>query len=87
MEPPANFGAGVGFGPSFDTLTFFLYFDCKAALPQNVNYALKSSFVSAFLETAGEVASKLIAPHPPGGRKAEDAVKEAQGATALVLVY
>jgi len=57
------------------------------SLPQNVNYAVKSSFILAFLESIPELAGKLKAPHPASARKFEDVVKEAQDAVALVLVY
>jgi hypothetical protein len=32
---------------------------CTGSLPQNVSYALKSRFISAFLETGPEVSPKL----------------------------
>ncbi len=57
------------------------------SLPQNVNYALKGSFITAFLETVPEAVTKLLAPRPSIIRKSADVVKEVQSATALVLVY
>jgi S1-C subfamily serine protease len=57
------------------------------SLPQNVNYAVKSSVLNVLLESLPELSSKLKEPHPPNDRKFEDVVKEAQSATALVLVY
>jgi len=56
-------------------------------LPQNVNYAVKSSFITAFLETLPEITAKLKEPYPAKARNSEDVVKEVQDATALVLVY
>ena len=57
------------------------------AIPQNVNYAVKSSFVSAFLETIPEMAAKLKQAYPAQERKFEEMVTEAEAASALVLVY
>jgi len=56
-------------------------------LPQNVNYALKSSFILAFLDTVAEVTGKLPEPHREKERKFADVVKEVQQATVMVLVY
>jgi len=55
-------------------------------LPENVNYAVKSSFLLSFLESVPELAGKLPDPHG-GDRKFEDVVKDAQQASVLVLVY
>ena len=57
------------------------------ALPQTVNYAVKSSVLSVLLGSLPEISSKLKAPYPPKDRNLEDVVKETQSATALVLVY
>lgn len=57
------------------------------SLPQNVSYALKGSFMAAFLETVPELADKLRAPNASTDRKFEEVVKEAQNAAVLVLVY
>lgn len=62
-------------------------FKTSGALPQNVNYAIKSSYVLSLLESLPEVASKLKEPWPAKERKFEDVVKEAQEAAALILVY
>jgi len=55
-------------------------------LPENVNYAVKSSFLLSFLESVPEVSAKLKEPNP-GERKFEDVVKSAEQAAVLVLVY
>ena len=55
-------------------------------LPENVNYAVKSSFLLGFLESVPDVANKLKAPVTVV-RKFEDVVKSAQDAAVLVLVY
>ncbi|MGA3283972.1 MAG: tetratricopeptide repeat-containing serine protease family protein [Verrucomicrobiota bacterium] len=58
----------------------------SGALPENVNYAVKSSFLLSFLESVPDVANKLKAPNTKE-EKFEDVVKSAQDASALVLVY
>src|ERR1035437_373053 len=58
----------------------------SGALPENVNYAVKSSFLLSFLESVPAVSAKLKEP-VTADRKFEDVVKSAQDATVLVLVY
>jgi len=58
----------------------------SGALPENVNYAVKSSFLLSFLESVPAVSAKLKAP-VTADRKFEDVVKSAQSAAVLVLVY
>jgi len=58
----------------------------SGALPENVNYAVKSSFLLSFLESVPDVSAKLKAPIS-ADRKFEDVVKSAQDAAVLVLVY
>jgi len=58
----------------------------SGALPENVNYAVKSSFLLGFLESVPEVSAKLKDPGTTD-RKFEDVVKSAQDAAVLVLVY
>jgi hypothetical protein len=58
----------------------------SGSLPENVNYAVKSSFLLGFLESVPDVAKKLKEPST-ADRKFEDVVKSAQAATVLVLVY
>jgi hypothetical protein len=55
-------------------------------LAENVNYAVKSSFLLSFLESLPAVTAKLKEPNTRE-RKFEEVVKEAQEAAALVLVY
>ncbi len=57
------------------------------SLPQNVNYAIKSSFLSAFLETLPEISGKLREPYPAKDLKFEDIVAEAKEATVLIIAY
>jgi S1-C subfamily serine protease len=58
----------------------------SGALPENVNYAVKSSFLLGFLESVPEVSAKLKEPNTKE-RKFEDVVKSAERAAVLVLVY
>ena len=58
----------------------------SGALPENVNYAVKSSLLLSFLESVPAVSAKLKAP-VMADRKFEDVVKSAQDAAVLVLVY
>ncbi|MGA9451052.1 MAG: hypothetical protein WBW41_06870 [Verrucomicrobiia bacterium] len=58
----------------------------SGALPENVNYAVKSSFLLSFLESVPDVSAQVKAPNT-ADRKFEDVVKQAQVATVLVLVY
>jgi len=54
--------------------------------PENVNYAVKSSFLLSFLESVPDVAAKLKDPGTKDGRF-EDVAKSAEKAAVLVLVY
>ena len=58
----------------------------SGSLPENVNYAVKSSFLLSFLESVPDVSAKLKAP-VTADRKFEEVVKSAQDAAILVLVY
>ena len=58
----------------------------SGALPENVNYAVKSSFLLGFLESVPAVSAKLKEP-VTADRKFEEVVKSAQDAAVLVLVY
>jgi hypothetical protein len=58
----------------------------SGSLPENVNYAVKSSLLLSFLESVPDVSAKLKAPNAADERF-EDVVKSAQDAAVLVLVY
>ena len=58
----------------------------SGSLPQNVNYAVKSSYLLSFLESVPEVAARLKEPESKE-RKFEEVVKSAKQAAVLVLVY
>jgi S1-C subfamily serine protease len=57
----------------------------SGALPEDVNYAVKSSLLLSFLESALDISAKLKAPFT-ADRKFEDVVKSAQDASVLVGV-
>jgi TPR repeat protein len=61
--------------------------ETTGSLPQNVNYAVKSSVLNVLLESLPEISAKFPGPNPLKDRKFEDVEQEAEGATALVLVY
>ena len=56
------------------------------SLPENVNYAVKSSLLLSFLESVPDVAAKLKEPNTKD-ESFEEVVKSAQEAAVLVLVY
>jgi len=60
--------------------------DATGSLPENVNYAIKSSLLLSFLESVPEVDAKLKELNTKD-EPFEDVVKSAQAAAVLVLVY
>ena len=62
------------------------HWSTSGALPENVNYAVKSSFLLSFLESVPAVDAKLKKPNT-ADEKFEDVVKQAQQAAVVVLVY
>ena len=58
----------------------------SGSLPENVNYAVKSSFLLGFLESVPNVANELKEPNTQEERF-EDVVKSAERAAVLILVY
>jgi TPR repeat protein len=58
----------------------------SGALPQNVNYAVKSSFLLGFMESVPEVAARFKEPNT-NDVKFDEVVEEAKEAAVLVLVY
>ncbi len=58
----------------------------SGALPENVNYAVKSSFLLSFLESVPEISAKLKEPNKKE-RKFDDVVSDAEKAAVLVVVY
>ena len=58
----------------------------SGALPENVNYAVKSSFLLSFLESVPNAANELKDPNTQEGNF-ETVVKAAENAAVLILVY
>jgi S1-C subfamily serine protease len=58
----------------------------SGSLPENVNYAVKSSYLLSFLESVPDVAARLKEANTKE-MKFEDVVKAAEQAAVLVLVY
>ena len=58
----------------------------SGTLAENVNYAVKSSYLLSFLESVPEVAAKLKEPNTKA-KAFEDVVMDLQQAAVLVLVY
>lgn len=58
----------------------------SGSLAENVNYAIKSSYLLSFLESVPEVASKLKEPNTTQ-RDFETTIKDVEQAAVLVLVY
>ena len=58
----------------------------SGALPENVNYAVKSSYILGFLESVPDIAVKLKEPNTKD-TKFEDVANSAEQAAVLVLVY
>lgn len=60
----------------------------KLDLPQDVNYAVKSSYANSFLESLPKVVIGLKEPQKrTTSRKFSDSVKEVQEATVLVVIW
>jgi uncharacterized protein len=56
-------------------------------LPENVNYAVKGTFVMGFLESVPEVAAEMLDPKPRRSREFTEVVSEAEKASVMILVY
>ena len=56
-------------------------------LPENVNYAVKGTFVMGFLESVPEVAQEMLDPKPRRSREFTDVVSEAEKASVMILIY
>jgi S1-C subfamily serine protease len=84
--PLVNLGGNV-VGIVAAQLADIVTLETTGSLPQNVNYAVKSSVLNVLLESLPEISPKLPQANSIKDRKFEDVEKEAEGAVALVLVY
>ena len=57
------------------------------SLPQNVNYAVKSTFLAGFLESVPQVAAKLVEPTGAKERPITEVAKELEAASVIILAY
>ena len=60
-------------------------FKISGSLPQNVNYAIKSIYAQAMLDTISGVADKLLLPSK--NQSFDDAVNRVKKSTVMVLSY
>ena len=61
--------------------------EARGTLPENVNYAVKSSYAQLLLDSAPDVAEKLKQAPTGKARTREAVVKETEDAVVLVLSY
>jgi S1-C subfamily serine protease len=73
-------------GVVVERLNDFRALSASGSLPQNVNYAIKSSYALGLLESIPEVSNRLKKPLSEE-RRLEDVAKEAQEASAIVVTY
>ena len=62
-------------------------FKLTDTFPQNVNYAIKSSFITAFLETLPDVSAKLKSRHSSKDRPLAEIADDVKQSVVLVTVY
>jgi S1-C subfamily serine protease len=58
-------------------------FEISGSLPQNVNYAVKSLYAQAMIDTLPDVAGNLLSP----SRSNANAIENAQTSTVMVVCY
>ena len=86
LQPPQGVERGNVVGIVTAKLSAAAALEASGALPENVNYAAKGSFLLGFLESVPDLSAKLKEPNPKD-EKLEAAVKSSQQAAVLVLVY
>jgi uncharacterized protein len=65
------------------TLSAKKTFEISGSLPQNVNYAVKSLYAQAMIDTLPGLAGKLLAP----SKSQSGAIENAQNSTVMVICY
>jgi len=78
--------AGTWWGVVSAKLNARAALSATGTLPENVNYAVKSSYLLSFLESVPEVPARLKEANAKE-MKFEDVVKSAEQAAVLVLIY
>ena len=58
-------------------------FKISGSLPQNVNYAVKSIYAQAMLDTLPEIYNKLISP----SKNKSDTIENVKKSTVMVICY
>jgi hypothetical protein len=58
-------------------------FEISGSLPQNVNYAVKSLYAQAMIDTLPDVTGILLSP----SRSKSNAIDNAQASTVMVVCY
>lgn len=61
--------------------------DTSGNLPENVNYAIKGTFIMGFLESVPDVAAEMLDPKPRRSREFTEVVSDAEKASVMILVY
>ena len=61
--------------------------EITGALPQNVNYAIKSTYALAFLDALPEVSRKLILPEKNPKKSSEKIVDHVKKCTVMIVTY
>jgi TPR repeat protein len=61
--------------------------ELTGSLPQNVNYALKSSFVLALLESVGDISNEMPDLHTKNKLSFENIVDKVRNSVVLILAY
>ena len=74
---------GITCGALDDAKTF----NITGSLPQSVNYAVKSAYVLALLESHPDIMAQRPEPHTEKARAFEDVVAEAERSTLIILIF
>ena len=78
--------SGNAIGTLVSRLSDNITFKATGMLPQNVNYALKSSYVLAMIEAMPDISDKLPRSRS-GALTTDEIVKDTESAIVMILVY